>query len=78
MLGTGTKTDPYLVETWDDFFDMSSDTSTTVFYMLVNDLDGNDYNGGIFPIKKTVHANLDGNGHTIRNIYNMDGSGTAS
>lgn len=78
MLGTGTKTDPYLVETWDDFFDMSNDTSTKVHYKLVNDLDGNDYNGGIFPIKKTVHANLDGNGHTIRNIYNMDGTGTAA
>lgn len=76
MQGTGTNTDPYLIETWDDFFDMSNDTSTEVHYALVNDLDGNDYNGGIFPINKTVHANLDGNGHTIRNIYNMDGSGT--
>lgn len=78
MQGTGTNTDPYLIETWDDFFDMSNDTSTAVHYMLANDLDGNDYNGGIFPLRKTVHGNLDGNGHTIRNIYNMDGTGTAA
>lgn len=70
MQGTGTQTDPYRIENWDDFFDMTEDTSGT-FYILMNDLDGNDYNGGVFGYYNAVHANLDGNGHVIRNLYYM-------
>lgn len=68
MKGTGIQTDPYLIETWDDFFDMSNDSIET-YYMLMNDLDGNNWNGGIFGHTNIVHTNLDGNGHTIRNLY---------
>lgn len=68
MKGTGIQTDPYLIETWDDFFDMTNDSVDT-YYMLMNDLDGNNWNGGIFGHTNIVHTNLDGNGHTIRNLY---------
>lgn len=74
MQGTGVQTDPYLIETWDDFFDMTNDSQST-YYMLVSDLDGNDYNGGVFGDSKVVHSNLDGNGHTIRNLYFIGYSG---
>lgn len=77
MQGTGVQTDPYLIETWDDFFDMTNDSQST-YYMLANDLDGNDYNAGIFGVTNVVHTNLDGNGHTIRNLYYMHTSSGAS
>ncbi len=71
MKGTGIETDPYLIETWTDFFDESAH-GTNVYCMLANDLDGNELNNGIFPSGNAVPANLDGNGKSIRNLYNMD------
>ena len=68
MRGSGTITDPYMIETWSDFF--STDVrSLSVYAMLANDLDGNDHNNGLFALNNYMPYNLDGNGHTIRNIY---------
>lgn len=76
MQGTGTQTDPYQIETWNDFIAETQESpSDSVYYMLAGDLDGNDYNDGIMPFGIKVHRLLNGNGHTIRNIYNESTNG---
>lgn len=63
--GSGTSTDPYIVEDWDDFEAMTS----RAHYKLSVDLDANDRNGGVWESVGIVFASLDGDSHRIRNIY---------
>lgn len=72
MTGAGTQENPYIIETWTDLFDCAQ--SSDNYGRLANDLDGNDYNGGIMPLRSKFPSHLDGAGHTIRNIYNITGS----
>ena len=76
MTGAGTQDNPYIIETWTDLFDCAQ--SSDNYGRLANDLDGNDYNGGIMPLRSKFPSYLDGAGHTIRNIYNITGSPSSS
>lgn len=62
--GDGTEANPYLIEDWDDFFAQDS----TSYYKLSNDLDGNNYNGGVMNRSKSIMY-LDGDSHALKNIY---------
>lgn len=73
MTGAGTQDNPYIIETWTDLFD-----GVGYYCRLAKDLDGNDYNDGIMPIRTQFPSDLDGAGHTIRNIYNITGNPSAS
>lgn len=64
--GDGTETNPYLIEDWADFINQTSDE---MYYKLTTDLDGNDYNDGVWTAGSVWIRNLDGDNHTISNIY---------
>lgn len=63
MQGQGTRQNPYIVKTWEDFYSMQADGAT--YYALANDLDFKDYDRHLsrFPL-----GFLDGAGHTLDNI----------
>jgi len=68
MTGTGTQTDPYIIESFEDFLNISGGENS--YYKLGVNIDANDtpYAEGW----EVVHLNcysLDGNGHCIRNIF---------
>ncbi|GAH35076.1 unnamed protein product, partial [marine sediment metagenome] len=65
MTGSGTATDPYIITNWTDFRSM---TGGTTYYKLSCDLDGKDYNNGVWKKASVQFAQLDGDGHTIKNI----------
>lgn len=67
MTGSGTQTDPYIIWDWEDFFNISD---STCYYKLGCNLDANDYNNGVWTTCTLICAELDGNGHIVRNINN--------
>lgn len=71
--GSGTSTDPYIVEDWADF---AAITDRTAYYKLSVDLDANNRNNGVWEPFEIVFKSLDGDSHHIRNIY-YTGSGNA-
>ncbi|MBQ7131236.1 MAG: hypothetical protein IJO29_01570 [Oscillospiraceae bacterium] len=69
MTGTGTQTDPFIIQNWDDFYDVTDSAS---YYKLGCDLDANDYNDGVWTACTLTCKELDGDAHEIRNInYNV-------
>lgn len=76
MTGAGTQTNPYIVETAEDLYAISSYGSSTKYFKLGNDIDFNEteYAKNFSPIALKAKC-LDGDGHTIRGIYkNTPGS----
>lgn len=67
MTGSGTQTDPYIIWDWADFFNISD---SSCYYKLGCNLDANDYNNGVWTTCTLSCAELDGNGHIVRNINN--------
>ncbi len=67
MTGLGTQQDPYIIENWTDFFNI---TDSSCYYKLGCNLDANDYNNGVWTACTLSCAELDGNGHIVRNINN--------
>lgn len=67
--GTGTQADPYIVEDWADLIAIGS-ASDFYYYKVSNDLDANDRNNGVWS-ELTIQrfAEIDFDGHKIRNIY---------
>ena len=63
--GTGTEENPYLIEDWVDWMAQTDDGET--YYKLTADLDGNDYNDGVWDKSKRIGF-LDGNNHKLYNI----------
>lgn len=63
--GSGTATDPYIVEDWADF---AAIRDSSKHYKLSVDLDANDRNDGVWESLNIVFASLDGDSHHIRNI----------
>lgn len=75
LWGTGTESDPYLVEDVFDFCAIKNDADKeTTYYQLRNNIEFNDhpiYKNGITGVNNIVNADksvLDGNGKSIRNI----------
>lgn len=69
MTGKGTKDDPYIVATWDEFLDVCDDGSSTYVECARNvvwDMDEIAPNGITSGI--SLSANVDGSGATIRNL----------
>ncbi|MBE6861586.1 MAG: hypothetical protein E7497_01615 [Ruminococcus sp.] len=77
MTGEGTKTNPYLITNVQELYSMVEAGGTDVYFRLDTDIDFNEteYAENFVPIPLYC-AELDGNGHTIRNIY-CNTSGTA-
>lgn len=71
MTGTGTQTDPYIIENWADFFNI---TDSAAYYKLGCNLDANDYNNGIWTACTLSCKELDGDYHEIRNVNNISTS----
>jgi len=69
MLGTGTQTDPYLIETGQDLIDIQNNPEA--YYKLVSDIDlgGQKWTGYNF------NGSFDGNGYTISNFI-IEGNGS--
>lgn len=69
MTGRGTKDDPYIVATWDEFLELCDDGSSTYVECArnvvwdMNEIAPNGITSGI-----TLSANIDGSGATIRNL----------
>lgn len=69
MTGNGTKDDPYIVATWDEFLDVCDNGITTYVECArnvvwdMNEISPNGITSGI-----TLSANIDGSGATIRNL----------
>lgn len=70
MTGEGTQTNPYIITTADELYSMGTLGGTDVYFRLEADIDfnGTQYAETFEPIPLYC-AELDGNGHTIRNIY---------
>lgn len=79
MTGTGTQADPYIILTADDLYEIGTVGGTTAYFRLDADIDFNEtaYAESFSPITLKC-AELDGNGHTIRNIYYTNQSGCAN
>ncbi len=77
MTGEGTKINPYLITNVQELYSMGDVGGTDVYFRLDTDIDfnGTEYAENFVPIPLFC-AELDGNGHTIRNIY-CNTSGTA-
>ena len=77
MTGSGTQTDPYLVEDVYDFLAIDS-AYHNPYYKLVNDIDFNDHETYKYGISTTLFSGetyVDGDGHEVRNMIL---SGTSS
>lgn len=79
MTGTGTQTDPYIITTADELYEMDTLGGASVYFKLGADID---FNGTAYaenyvsiPLKC---KELDGDGHVIRNICATNMSGVAS
>ncbi len=75
MTGTGTQTDPYIILTADDLYEIGTVGGTSAYFRLDSDIDFNETAFSPIPLKC---AEFDGNGHTIRNIYYTNQAGCAS
>jgi hypothetical protein len=76
MTGTGTKTDPYIISTWDEL--TTTVTQNDVYIELGSDIDGkelgaitipNTGGSGSYPLNCAL---LDGKDHSIKNIFLLD------
>ena len=71
MTGSGTSTDPYLVEDIYDFLSIPGG-ATVIYYKLTNDIDFNDHETYKYGISGVLISNsyiyIDGDGHEIRNM----------
>lgn len=76
MTGTGTKTDPYIITTWDEL--TTTVTQNDVYIELGSDIDGkelgaitipNTGGSGSYPLNCAL---LDGKGHSIKNLFLLD------
>lgn len=79
MTGTGTQTDPYIITTADELYEMGTLGGASVYFKLGADIDfnGTAYAENYSPITFKC-AEFDGDGHTIRNIYVTNSQGTAT
>lgn len=73
MTGSGTQTDPYLVEDVYDFCNITSGSKSSAYYKLVNDIDFNDHSTYKYGISTSLSASsytryIDGDGHEVRNM----------
>ncbi len=70
MTGTGIKTDPYIITTVDELYEMDTLGGYNVYFKLGADLDynGTEYNKNYVRIPFKF-AELDGDGHSIKNIH---------
>lgn len=73
MNGTGTKTDPFILQTADDLYAMEEMGGADVYCRLGADIDlnGTEYADNFTPIPVNW-SHLDGGGHKIRNICKSD------
>lgn len=79
MTGTGTSTDPYIITTADDLYQMETlGEGGNKYFSLGNDIDFNDtaYGESFIPIPMRFYE-FDGCGHSIRNIKYSNPSGVA-
>lgn len=73
--GTGSASDPYRITTMQEFvdlfntFDINSSSYSDRYCKLMNDIDFNDIDYWNFTSINCYFSELDGNGHTIKNIY---------
>lgn len=79
MTGTGTKKDPFIIQTADDLYSMKELGGADVCCRLDSDieLNGTPYAENFIPIPVNW-SSLDGNGHKIRNILVSEPEGYAS
>ncbi len=79
MNGTGTKTDPYIIQTAEDLYMMEEVGGSGVCCRLGADIELNDTayaeHFSLIPVNCST---FDGNGHKIRNIYNSEIGGRVS
>lgn len=82
--GSGTESDPYLIETFQDLKDMSeffSDYTGSSWFKLVNNItvnsDLSNPRNKLNPIPTNNGFTLDGNGHTIKGLY-IEGDDSAA
>ena len=68
--GAGSKTDPWVPKTAEEFLDVINRDG---YIILRNDIDFSEYNGGILENMYAITAAIDGNGHSLKNIYAIDG-----
>ena len=72
--GSGTESDPYLITSPDELFEVRNSLSS--HYKLMNDIDLEEWlaeespTQGWIPIQKFT-GTFDGNGHTISNLFNV-------
>ena len=74
LQGSGTELDPYLISTVQELNDLFffDDNSGTIYFKLNCDLDltgSNSWHSGHGYIPKSFYGVLDGNGHTISNLF---------
>lgn len=67
--GAGSKTDPWVPKTAEEFLDVIDENG---YVVLKNDIDFSTYNNGIIERYIDVRASLDGQGHSIKNIYAIE------
>jgi hypothetical protein len=79
MTGNGTSSEPYLITTIDELYEVESLGSSNTYFRLETDIDfnGTKYAQN-FQIINLRCKDFDGNGHTIRNIYAYAPSGRAA
>lgn len=74
MQGLGTIVNPYQVTTIAEFRSMNN---VTAYYKLMNDIDANTFNNGVWTPCTIAFQQFDMAGNTIRNINYTGGSGNA-
>lgn len=67
MQGTGTQVDPYQITNIDELIEYAK--FNDVYLKLMNDIDFNNYNGWMLSTIEVRCFEIDGDGHSLNNIY---------
>lgn len=67
MQGTGTQADPYRITNIDELIEYAKQDD--VYLKLMNDIDFNNYNGWMLSTIDVRCFEIDGDGHSLNNIY---------
>lgn len=67
MQGTGTQADPYQITNVDELIEYAK--KDDIYLKLMNDIDFNNYTGWMLPSIEVRCFEIDGDGHSLNNIY---------
>ena len=67
MQGTGTQADPYQITSVDELIEYAK--KDDVYLKIMNDIDFNNYSGWMLPTIDVRCFEIDGDGHSLNNIY---------